>query len=411
MITTDPRRRGRHDVVIVGARAAGGAAALLLARLGHDVVVVDRELLPSDTVSTHSIARGGVVQLHRWGLLDAVLASGAPPIRQVTFHVAGESVTQTVKDKSGVDHLVAPRRHVLDTIVACAARQAGADLRLGVTITGVLRDTGGRAIGVCGYDRAGAAVELHGRFVIGADGLKSRVAGSVGAPIVERRGASGGTQYAYYAGLPWNGIEFFVAERSLAGIFPTHNGEACIWVCGPSSDTVAARRRACSRADAFMALLHRAAPALVDRLGDATRTSEVTGMLRMPNQLRQAAGAGWALVGDAGYHRDAVTGYGVTDAYRDAELIAVAIDAALRGETDEDTAMAGYAYRRDQALRETFELTCALAAYPPVPEFVALQKRLSVAIEIEAAALAARPVPGEHRLASGEENRHVRTYG
>jgi glycine/D-amino acid oxidase-like deaminating enzyme len=75
--------RNRRDVVIVGGRAAGSAAAMLLARLGHDVVVVDRASFPSDTVSTHSIARSGVVQLRRWGLLDAVLDSGAPAIRKL----------------------------------------------------------------------------------------------------------------------------------------------------------------------------------------------------------------------------------------------------------------------------------------------------------------------------------------
>jgi 2-polyprenyl-6-methoxyphenol hydroxylase-like FAD-dependent oxidoreductase len=106
--------RRRHDVVVVGARVAGAATAMLLARLGHDVVVVvvvvDQAWLPSVTVSTHSIARSGVVQLRRWGLLDQVLDSGAPAIRQVTFHAAGESLTRTVKHKAGVDLLVAPRR-------------------------------------------------------------------------------------------------------------------------------------------------------------------------------------------------------------------------------------------------------------------------------------------------------------
>jgi flavin-dependent dehydrogenase len=395
----DPSRRSRHDVVVVGARAAGGATALLLARLGHDVAVVDRALFPSDTVSTHSIARGGVVQLSRWGLLDAVLDSGAPAVRQVTFNVAGETVTRTIKDTAGVDHLVAPRRHMLDTIVACAARRAGADVRLGVTVAGVLRDDG-RVIGVCGHDRAGTAVELHARIVVGADGLRSRVARSVAAPVIAARGDAGATHYAYYAGLPWNGIEFFVSERSLAGVFPTHNGEACIWVCCPSGAAAAARRRAGSRAQAFSALLSRAAPALADRLRHATRTSAVAGMLRMPNQVRRAAGPGWALVGDAGYHRDAVTGYGITDAYRDAELVAVAIDRALRGDTDDGTALAEYGRQRDRALREIFDVTCALAAYPSVPEFVELQKRLRAAIETEAAALAARPIPGERRLAT-----------
>lgn len=383
-------RRTEHDVVVVGARAAGGATALLLARLGYDVAVVDRALFPSDTVSTHSLSRGGVVQLNRWGLLDTVLASGAPAIRRVTFHTDGESLTRPVKDKAGVDLLVAPRRHILDTIVATAARQAGADLRLGVTVDGVCLDDHGRAVGVHGYDDAGP-VDLRARFVIGADGLQSRVARSVGAPVVEERGRRGSAQYAYFAGLPWDGIEFFIAERAFTGVFPTHDGEACVWVCCPSTDAAAARRGAGSRAEAFTALLERTAPELADRLRAGRRTSDVAGMLRLPNQRRAAHGPGWALVGDAGYHRDAVTGHGITDAYRDAELLAVAIDGALRGETDDDTALAGYERAHDAGLREMFELTCALAEYPSVAEFVELQKRVAGAIETEAAALAARP--------------------
>jgi 2-polyprenyl-6-methoxyphenol hydroxylase-like FAD-dependent oxidoreductase len=118
--------RSRHDVVVVGGRVAGSATAMLLARLGHDVVVLDQASFPSDTVSTHSIARSGVVQLRRWGLLDQVLASGAPAIRQVAFNAGGESLTRRIKDKAGVDFLVAPRRHVLDTLLATAAEHAGA---------------------------------------------------------------------------------------------------------------------------------------------------------------------------------------------------------------------------------------------------------------------------------------------
>jgi len=193
--------RRRHDVV-VGARVAGSATAMLLARLGHDVAVVDQASFPSDTVSTHSIARSGVVQLRRWGLLDEVLDSGAPAIRQVTFHAGGESVRRTIKHKAGVDLLVAPRRYVLDTILATAAERAGADLRPGVTVTGLQRDGRDRVVGVYGHDRAGAPVELGARWVVGADGLRSRVARSVGAAINELRPVGGATQYAYYTGIP-----------------------------------------------------------------------------------------------------------------------------------------------------------------------------------------------------------------
>jgi flavin-dependent dehydrogenase len=392
--------RSRHDVVIVGARVAGAATAMLLARLGHDVAVVDQASFPSDTVSTHSIARSGVVQLRRWGLLDEVLDSGAPAIRQVTFHAGGESVSRVIKEKSGVDLVVAPRRYLLDTILACAALQAGADVRDGVTVTGVRRDGRGRVTGVDGHDRAGAPVELDARFVVGADGLGSRVARSVGAAVNELRPADGAAQYAYYDGIPWSGFEFFVAPRSFAGVFPTHHGQACIWVCTPAADARAVRRGTGSRAEAFGELLRRSAPELAERLRAARRTAPVQGMLRQPNQLRQASGLGWALVGDAGYHRDAVTAYGISDAFRDAELLAVALDQALCGAAEEAAALAGYQRQRDQALREIFEITCALAGFPAVPTFVQLQKQLGAAIDKQAAALAARPIPGSRLLAT-----------
>jgi flavin-dependent dehydrogenase len=395
--------RSRHDVVIVGGRVAGSATAMLLARLGHDVAVVDRAVFPSDTVSTHSIARSGVVQLRRWGLLDAVLASGAPAIRQVTFHALGESVTRTIKHRAGVDFLVAPRRYVLDAIVAAAAERAGAEVRTAVTVTGLRRDAGGRVTGICGRDGGGAPVELGGRFVVGADGLRSLVAREAGAAITEARPAGGAIQYAYYGGIPWPGMEFFVADRSFAGVFPTHHGQACIWVCTPAADARAARRRNPSRAEAFGELLQGAAPRLAERLRHARPTSPVQGMLRQPNQVRQAFGPGWALAGDAGYHRDAVTAHGISDAFRDAELLAVALDQALcaGGEgSEEAAALAAYQRQRDQALAEIFEITCRLGAFPPVPAFIELQKQLSAANDKEATALASWPIPGERLLAT-----------
>jgi 2-polyprenyl-6-methoxyphenol hydroxylase-like FAD-dependent oxidoreductase len=121
-------------------------------------------------------------------------------------------------------------------------------------------------------------------------------------------------------------------------------------------------------------------------------------MLRSPNFVRSAYGAGWALVGDAGYHRDPVTGHGLSDAYRDAELLAVALHQTLSEEAAEHEALATYQGGRNRALREVFQLTCALGAYPPVSEFVDLQKQLSRAIDTEATELGARPIPGQRQL-------------
>jgi flavin-dependent dehydrogenase len=168
----------------------------------------------------------------------------------------------------------------------------------------------------------------------------------------------------------------------------------------PAADARAVRRRSGSRAEAFDTLLERSHPELAERLRKARRTSPIQGMLRQPNQVRQAFGPGWALVGDAGYYRDAITAYGMSDAFRDAELLAVALDRALAADADEATALAAYQRQRDRALQEIFEITCRLAAFPPVPTFIGLQKQLSAAIDTEAAALAARPVPGQRLLAS-----------
>jgi flavin-dependent dehydrogenase len=390
--------RHRHDVVVVGGRAAGAATALLLGRLGHDVVLVERDEFPSDTISTHQIARPGVVQLSRWGLLPAVLDSGAPAIRQFTFTALGESTTRVVKDKAGVDLLVAPRRYVLDSILADAAARAGVRVRHGVRVEGVAVDGTGRATGVYGRDRTGRRLEIDARFVVGADGVRSVVARAVDAVVLDDRGADGATLYSYYTGPAWRAIELIVGERALAGVFPTHDGAACIWITTPTVEARRARRQAASRLDAFTTMLERAAPDLSARLRTARRTAPVTGMLRTPNVLRQAHGRGWALVGDAGYHHDAVTGYGLSDAFRDAELLAVALDRALHAGAADDH-LAGYQRDRDDAVREIFDLTCAMAGYPGPAEFVELQKRLSQAIDREAAALASRPVPGERTLA------------
>jgi flavin-dependent dehydrogenase len=378
------------DVVVVGARCAGAATAMLLARGGHDVLVVDRAAFPSDTLSTHAIARGGVVQLHRWGLLDSVVESGAPEIRTVEFHRDGDVNVRTVKDRHGVDALIAPRRHILDPLVQDAAVRAGAALRTGVTVTDVVRDPTGRVVGVAGRDD-GDHLEIRARFVVGADGRTSRIARSVGARVVERRASTGSTHYRYYAGR-WPAMEYHLGDGSFAGVFPTHHGEACIWVCAPDDWAREHRSRHATIDGAFESMVAATSAGLAARLCDAAATSTARGMMSIPNHLLDPVGPGWALVGDAGYHRDAVTGHGISDAFRDAELLAEALDGALRNPGSEDRLLAGYHRRRDEMLREIFEITCEMSNQPPVDRFVELQKELGIAIDRHAGELARRPL-------------------
>ena len=383
--------RTTSDVVIVGARCAGAATALLLARAGHDVLLLDRATFPSDTLSTHVIARSGMVQLHRWGLLDAVVESGAPPIRTVEFTTAAGFMSRTIKDRYGVDFLLAPRRVVLDEILLEAARAAGARVLTGVSVDDVLRDATGRVVGVQAHSD-GQRHEWHARYVVGADGLSSRIARAVGAPLTVVRPGSGAGHYAYYAG-DWPAIEHFLADKVFAGVFPTHGGEACIWACTPE-DVARAHRRSSGRAgNALTSILAAAAPELAVRLDESARRSPVRGMLRMPNHFRQASGSGWALVGDAGYHRDAVTGHGISDAFRDAELLAEALDTALQDPASETHALTAYGLERDRMARDVFEITSELATYPPQERFLELQKQLAAAIDAMASELSVRHLP------------------
>jgi len=386
------------DVVVVGARCAGAATAMLLARAGHDVLVLDRASFPSDTISTHVIARSGMVQLHRWGLLDTVVATGAPPVRRVEFTSDLGFIEREVKDRYGVDFLLAPRRIVLDSVLQQAAREAGALIRTGVSVTDVLHDVDGRVIGVTGQHE-GQPIEVRARQVVGADGLSSRIARSVGAPLTIVRPASGAAQYAYYSG-DWPAIEHHLGPDAFAGVFPTHDGQACIWVCLPESVARASRRLHRNPEDAFTHLMSEAAPSLAARLDPAARTSPVRGMLRMPNHARQAAGPGWSLVGDAGFHRDAITGHGISDAFRDAELLAGALDEVLRDPASETAALAAYERDRDRMAKEIFEITCALSRFPEQAPFLQLQKQLAVAIDTLAAELAARPLPRASEVAA-----------
>ena len=392
--------RSHHDVVVIGSRCAGAATAMLLARAGHDVVVVDRSRFPSDALSTHGLVRGGVVQLTRWGLLEDVLASGAPAVREVTFGRDDTQVTRRIKEGAGVDLLVAPRRHVLDALLVDAAQAAGAQVRTGVTATGLRRDGADRVVGLEARSADGQPIELTAPYVIGADGLRSRTAGWVGARVLDGFTPDTATFYMYVAAPAWPAYEFHVARDAFAGVFPTHGGEACVWLCRPTAALGSLRAAGGDRAAALVAELDAVSPALAARVRAGRITSAVRGAARLPSYVRQPVGPGWALVGDAGYHRDPITGHGITDAFRDAELLATAVDRSLRDPADELEAMTTYNDRRDAALRETFDLTNALTSFPPPDQFVELQMKLAEALEREAELLASFPAPAGQAAAA-----------
>ena len=119
-----------YDAIIVGGRCAGAATAMLLARGGMRVLVLEAARPGTDTLSTHALMRGGVLQLHRWDLLDAVVSAGTPAILSTEFAYGDEIETVDIRPGGGVSALRAPRRTVLDALLLDAARAAGAEVRV-----------------------------------------------------------------------------------------------------------------------------------------------------------------------------------------------------------------------------------------------------------------------------------------
>jgi flavin-dependent dehydrogenase len=384
------------DVAVVGARCAGAATAMLLARAGHDVLVLERAALPSDTTSTHSLVRPAVVQLARWGLLDRVLASGAPPVRTVDLYRydgGARAVRLHVENKAGVDHVLAPRRHELDRILADAAVEAGARILDRTAVRDVVLDAHGRATGVRAVTADGSLLDVRARLVIGADGVRSKVARQVSAPLVERHQPGGVCLYTYVGDVAWHGFELHLRERRFSGVFPTHGAEAAVFLMLPIAEAGRLLHAGNRRTQVWLDFLRDAAPDLAERVEGGSVRTQVRGAVGLPNHVRRAAGHGWALVGDAGYHRDPITAHGITDAFRDAELLAAATHRLLLDPAAERAALAVYEQQRDAALARTFALTRELAAFPPLDRFVQLQTDLARALDDEAHALAVLPDP------------------
>ena len=221
--------RPHYDVVVVGARPAGAATAMLLARARLRVLVVDRSRYGADTLSTHALLRGGVLQLHRWGLLDRLVEAGTPAVRRTTFRYDDGEVVIAIKPSHGVDALYAPRRTILDPLLVDAAAEAGAEVRYGVTVVGLRSDRRGRVAGIDGRDDAGRPLAVDAGLVIGADGLHSTVARQVGAPVLHTGRGASAVVYGYWADVATDGYEWIFRPDACAGVIPTNDGLACVF--------------------------------------------------------------------------------------------------------------------------------------------------------------------------------------
>jgi 2-polyprenyl-6-methoxyphenol hydroxylase-like FAD-dependent oxidoreductase len=360
--------KSMFDVIVVGARVSGAPTAMLLARKGYRVLLVDRATFPKDTMSTHLIHPPGMELLCRWGLGERVIASGCPPVTAYRLDGGAFVIAGAPRMAADAPHAYAPRRMVLDAILVDAAADAGAEVRQGFTVEGLLVEDG-IVRGIKGHAGTGGSVEERARLVVGADGVHSPVARWVDAPVTHEVPALEALYYSYWSGFPTGG-EFQLYQRGERGLgaIPTNDDLTVVVVAWPAEEFQANRTdlqgnylRAFETEPSFMA-----------RAASGRQETRLVGAL-MHNFYRRSHGPGWVLVGDAGYHKDAVTAQGITDAFRDAERVTAAIDEASGAWGSLDDALSRYEAARDAETRAMFELTCQLASNdPPSDEEVEL---------------------------------------
>jgi 2-polyprenyl-6-methoxyphenol hydroxylase-like FAD-dependent oxidoreductase len=352
----------QYDAIVVGARCAGSPTAMLLARKGYKVLVVDRARFPSDTISTHLLHPPGVAALRRWGLLERLVATGCPPIDTYAFDfgpftISGAPGTEEAPVAYG------PRRTVLDSLLVEAASQAGAEVREGFTVEEVVIDDG-RVTGIRGRGD-GQAVTEHAKVVIGADGRHSLVVRAVGPEQYHQKPQLLCGYYTYWSGLPMDGrFETYIRPDRGFAAWPTNDDLTLVIGGWPFAEFEANKRDIEGN---YLKMLEMA-PSFAERVRAATRQARFVGTA-VPNYFRKPYGPGWALVGDAGYNKDFITAQGMHDAFRDAELCATALDQSFSGASSFEAAMGGYQSTRDTQVLPMYELTCEFATLePPPPE-------------------------------------------
>jgi 2-polyprenyl-6-methoxyphenol hydroxylase-like FAD-dependent oxidoreductase len=355
-----------YDAIVVGARCAGAPTAMLLARKGHRVLLLDKATFPSDTMSTHLVHPPGVAALDRWGLLDRLVATGCPPVETYSFDFGPVTISGTPQPIDGIAHAYCPRRTVLDQLLVDAAVEAGAELREGFAVDEVVAGDG-TVTGIRGHERSGPAMTEHARVVIGADGRHSVVARTVQPEEYNERPSHLAMYYAYWSDLPTDGFDTTVRAEQRRGwaAAATHDDLTVVPFGWPVEEFKANR----SDVEAGFFATIDLAPEFAERVRAATRESKFVGSAELPGYFRKPFGPGWALVGDAAYHKNPITAMGINDAFRDAELLAGAIDDAFSGRRSYDEGMSDYQQSRDRDALPVYEFTDDFAQLrPPPPE-------------------------------------------
>ncbi len=368
-----------YDVVIVGARAAGAATAMLLAREGLRVLAIDKAAYGSDTLSSHALMRGAISSLGRWGLLDEVYGAGTPIISKTVFTYGIEELAIDIPPTPDVPGLAAPRRTVLDPILVDAALASGATVLHETRLVGIDTDDTGCVVGVQIEVPGGPVKAVATDLLIGADGLRSAVARQLDVPITRMGSSASAYIMRYFSDLEVdrNAYAWLYKPGIGAGVIPTNDG-VCVFAAMTQDEFRSGARK--NTEAAMVNVLNRLDPELAASVMRATPQGPIRSWPGVRGQFRKPFGPGWALVGDAGYFKDPFAAHGISDAFRDAELLAQAV---RTGD------YARYEQRRDELSAPLFDVLEKIAGYDwDLETLPGLHFQLSKAMRAEGKAFA-----------------------
>lgn len=334
------------DVVIVGGRCAGSAAAIALARRGRRVVVLDSTSFPSDTLSTHLLFTHHWAELERLGARDRVMKLGAPLHTRAGLGAPGIEVVGPSSVYEGLAAGGCVRRPGMDLALVETAREAGAEVRERVRITDLVSDHSGRASGVRFRLRDGSTGTISAKLVIGADGRRSTVARLVGARTHHLWPNQRMMAYAYYE-------DVHADERDVAMQWRDHDDLVTVFPCD-GEQLVALQMPPVRRADDYRAdpvatfdATIACIPPYAERLRGCRRVSKIRMSYSHPSYFRHSQGPGWALAGDSGHFKDPVTAQGIRDALRFGRLLGEAAAPHLDDPDRLDRALVAWELDRD----------------------------------------------------------------
>ncbi|MFD5516247.1 NAD(P)/FAD-dependent oxidoreductase [Streptomyces sp. NPDC127066] len=326
-----------YDVIVIGARCAGSPTAMLFARQGYRVLLLEKARFPQDTLSSHYIHMQGMGLLNRWGLLGKLRDAGCRPITRQSYQGPGVRIEGFSLPVDGLDYTYAPRRYVLDPLLAEGAVEAGVDFREGCAVKDLVWEDD-RVAGVRYTTPEGTETTERARLVVGADGMRSLVARKAGAQNVIEHPRVSCTYYSYWENVPSH-FELYERPGRWIGVIPTNDDLTLLMTYFPQDLYNEVRKEV---EPFYLDSFRTTAPELYERMRAGRRVEQIYGTGHQENYFRKAYGPGWVLVGDAVNHKDSITARGITEAFAQAQSLIDHVGTQLHDDAALRTALKRY---------------------------------------------------------------------